>query len=363
MFLEFFKKFKIKTLLIGAGFLVLAGIVILSFWFYFNFLKKDSFLGAVPAETVFYWQSDSGRGADDDWLWIITKTILSNGAAERIDFLEKVIIPEAERIGLAILPDFTDFVFFAQIDEENFNALKSKLEESNYHYTFGDEGRVIISDSRFGLGEAVATLSQEKKSLADDKMKSISFNMARRNSLTQIYFKENFKVKDFRSMLWFSDLWSRSRLVITAKRGAEPPQSLADFNFLAVSDDKFLKNSMEEILRDDLAVLFPQIQEKILPDGTEVRELLANPDIFKFQEEEIGGLPFRYLPVENLSQEFLVGREDQRLIFSNSTELAQSFLSNVHRRPDYYGKNLGELISSCLKWLTPDFGGIIFEVN
>jgi hypothetical protein len=363
MSLELFKKFKIKTLLIAAGFLVLAGIIGLSFWFYFNFLRKDNFLEAVPAESVLYWQSDFNKGVDDVWLWAITKAALSSEAAGQTDFLEKEVVPEVERVGLAVLPDFADFIFLAQMEEKSFDSLRNKLEELNYHYTFGDEGRVIVSNSRFGLGEAIAALAKEKKSLVDDKMKLVSFNRARQNSLSQIYFGENFKVQDFRSMPWFSDFWAHNSLDIALKSGVESPQDMADFNFLVVSDDKFLKNSMEEVIKDDLSILFPQIQERILPDKTRVKELLANPDIFIFQDEEIGGLPIHYLSVGGLNQEFLVGREGQGVLFSNSTEMVQSFLSNIRRRPDYYGKSLGELIQSCLKWLTPNFSGIVFEVD
>lgn len=352
-----------KTLLIGAGFFVLASFAGLSFWFYFNFLEKDNFLESVPREAVVYWQSDFSSGADDAWLWAITRSTLSGEAAEQTKFLEEVVTPEVERVGFAILPDFADFIFLGQADNQNFDSLKNKLEELNYHYIFRDDGMVIISNSRFGLGEVVAALSQEKKSLADDEMRLIAFKRARRHSLAQIYFGENFKVQDFRAMLWFSDFWSSNKLVVVPKGRIESPRNLVDFNFLSISDDKYLKNSMEEIIKDDLAVLLPEIQEKTLSDGTKVKELFANPDIFVFQDEQIGGVPVHYLSVGALNQEFLVGRKDQKVMISNSTEIFQYFLSNARHRPDYYGKSLGELILSWLKWVTPDFSGIIFEVS
>ncbi|MBU1146215.1 hypothetical protein KKD80_01570 [Patescibacteria group bacterium] len=352
-----------KTLLIGAGFFVLASFAGFSFWFYFNFLEKDNFLESVPREAVVYWQSDFSSGADDAWLWAITRSTLSGEAAEQTKFLEEVVTPEVERVGFAILPDFADFIFLGQADNQNFDSLKNKLEELNYHYIFRDDGRVIISNSRFGLGEVVAALSQEKKSLADDEMRLVAFKRAQRHSLAQIYFGENFKVQDFRAMLWFSDFWSSNKLVVVPKGRIESPRNLVDFNFLSISDDKYLKNSMEEIIKDDLAVLLPEIQEKTLSDGTKVKELFANPDIFVFQDEQIGGVPVHYLSVGALNQEFLVGRKDQKVMISNSTEIFQYFLSNARHRPDYYGKSLGELILSWLKWVTPDFSGIIFEVS
>ncbi len=363
MFFEFFKKLETKTLLIAAGFLVLTGVLGFSFWFYFNFLKSDNFLEAVPAEAAIYWQSDFSGGADEAWLWAMGRTALSRDAAQQIKFLEEVVAPEAGRLGFAILPDFSDFIFIGQMTDESFYSLKNRLEELNYHYIFGDKKRVIISNSRFGLEKAAAVLGHEKKSLADDKMKLFSFNKAKRHSSSQIYFGENFKIGDFRAMLWFSDFWSNNKLVVAPKGERESPQNLADFSFLAVSDDKYLKNGMEEIIKDDLSVLFPEVQDKTLPDGTKVKELLANPDIFVFQNEEILGMPVHYLSAGALNQEFLVGREGQRVIFSDSTESLQDFLVNTRRKPDYYGKSLGELIMDCLKSVTPDFSGIIFEIN
>lgn len=364
MFFEFFKKFKTKTLLFAAGFLVLAGLISLSLWFYFSFLKSDGlFLEVVPAKSSVYWQSDFSRGADDVWLWATTRAILPGEAANQARFLEESIAPEASKIGFAILPDSTDFIFFAKIDAGEFNLQKSKLEELNYHYIFEENNRLIISNSRSGLEAAVAVLSQEEKSFADDKMKLISFNGAKRHSSAQIYFEKNFKVDTFLPLPWSSDFWSSNKLIIAMKRGVKDEYNIADFYFLAVSDDKYLKNNMENVLKDDLAVLLPEIREKILPDNTVVKELLANPDAFKFQEKKIGGFPASYLPVPALNQEFFLGKERQKTIFGNSEEMILDFWANSGHKPDYYGKNLIEALLDGLKWLTADFGGVIFEVN
>ncbi len=364
MFFEFFKKIKTKTLLCAAGFLVLAGLVGFSFWFYFNFLKSDgAFLEAVPADATVYWHSDSGRGADVSWLWAMSRATLSHEAADQTNFLEEFLAPETSEMGFAILPDFADFVFFGQIDAPKFDLLRSELEELNYHYIFEDGNRAIISNTRFGLGEAIAVLSREKLSMAEQKMKLMSFNRARRRSSDQIYFGENFKIGDFRAMPWSSDFWSSNKLTIAAKGGAGAGSDIANFDFLAVLDDEYLRKNMEKILKDDLAVLLPEIHEKILPDKTVVKELLANPDAFLFEDKKIGVFSVHYLLVSALNQEFLVGEERQKIIFGNSTGMFDDFLADSVRRPDYYGKNLIELVLGWLKWLTADFNGVIFEVN
>lgn len=163
MFFEFFKKLETKTLLIAAGFLVLAGVLGFSFWFYFNFLKSDNFLEAVPEEAAIYWQSDFSGGADEAWLWAVGRTALSRDAARQMKFLEEVVVPKAEKAGFAILPDFSDFIFIGQMADESFDSFKNRLEELNYHYILGDKKRVIISNSRFGLEKATAALGHEKK--------------------------------------------------------------------------------------------------------------------------------------------------------------------------------------------------------
>ena len=364
MFFELFKKMKTKTLLIAAGFLVLAGLISLSLWFYFSFLKSDkSFLEITPANAAIYWQSDYSRGADDAWLWAIGRSVLSDEAAEQTFFLEESVAPEARAIGFVILSDFSDFILLGQIDNSKFDPLRNKLEELNFHYIVESGGRVIISNSRFGLEEAMSVLNKEKNSLASNKMGLIAFNRARRHSLAQIYFGENFKVKDFRALPWSSDFWSKNKLTIAPKRGTESPRNLADFDFLAVLDNEYLKKNMEGIVKDNLAVFLPEIRERVLPDETKVKELLANPDAFIFEDRKIGNSTARYLSVSGISQEFLIGKDRQKIIFSNSVEMAEDFLANSVRQPDYYGKNLIELISDWLKWLTTDFGGIIFEVN
>ncbi len=364
MIFEFLKKIKTKTLLFAAGFLVLAGLVGFSFWFYFNFLKTNgTFLESVPADAAVYWHSDSGRGADNAWLWAMSRATLSHEAADQTNFLEEFLAPETSEMGFIILPDLADFVFFGQIDAPKFDLLRSKLEELNYHYIFEDGGRAIISNTRSGLGEAVAVLSQEKLSMADQKMKLMSFNRARRHSSARIYFGENFKIDDFLAMPWNSDFWSSNKLTVVMRGGAGAVLDVASFDFLAVSDDEYLKKNTEKILKEDLAILLPEIREKILPDKTVVKELLANPDAFVFGDKNIGVFSVRYLLVSALNQEFLVGEERQKVILGNSTKMFEDFLADSVRRPDYYGKNLIELVLGWLKWLTVDFSGVIFEVS
>lgn len=358
MFFELFKKLKTKTLLVVAGFLVLAGIFGFSLWVYFSFLKSDeAFLDAVPAEAVMYWHNESFE--DDSWLWAITRSVLSDAAAEQIKFLEEKIAPEADKAGFAVLPDFSDFIFFGQIDAAKFEERKSRLEELNYHYVSDEGGRVIISNTKFGLLAAVATLNQEGKSLADETMKMIAFNGARRASPAQIYFGSGAIRGDFPAVPLKSDFWERNKLTAGVKDGVEMGKNFSDFNFLAVLENKYLRKNTEKVFKDDLAVLLPQIQDKILPDGTEVKEIFANPDIFVFRDEKINSAAIRFLSVPVLNQEFLVFEESRRTTVSNLTEMTQKFLKDSRRQPDYYGKNLRDLMIK----LTPDFFGIVFGVD
>lgn len=363
MFFEFFKNNKIKTLLILAGFLVMASLMGLSFWLYFNFLKSDgAFLEAVPADSAVYWHSNFSKGSDDAWLWAVSRAILVDEASDQTKFLEGNVAPASRETGLAILPGFGDFIFWGRLDIDKFSALKDKLEELNYHYIF-DDGKIIIANTRFGLKKASAVLSQDNLSFADDKMKLIAFNRAKRSSPSQIYFRGDLKIGDFDVFSWSSDCWANNELIVAVKSGAGDEFGFGDFNFLVVSDNDYLQKNAEKMLKNDLAVLLPKIQEKKLPDGTMVREILADADAFTFENKTIGALNVRYIEVPALKQEFLVGEKNQKVVIGNSSRLFEDYLAILSRRPDYYGKNLMELLLDWLKWLSFDFSGVIFEVN
>lgn len=363
MFFEFFKKLKMKTLLVLAGFLVLAGLAWFFAWFYFSFFRSDQgFKNLVPAQTAVYWRSDFGQGADDAWLWAFSRTVLSSEAAERAKILEEVVTPEASETALAILPGLDDFIFYARLDAVKFDERRERLENLSFHYIFED-GVLTIANTRFGLDEVLSVMEKKNYSLADQRDKLAALNRAMRHSSAELYLAGNLKINDFRVLPWHSDFWSSNKLTVAVRSGAEVPRNLADFDFLVVSDDDFLKKNAENVLKDDLAALLPEIKEKKLPDGVVVREILANPDVFAFEDKQFEGSATRYLSVPAIKQEFLIGQDREKVIIGNSGRMVTDYLVGLKSRPTYYGKNLAELLSDWLKWLTADFSGVIFEIN
>jgi hypothetical protein len=363
MFFEFFKKNKMKTLLVLAGFLVLAGLAWFFAWFYFSFFRSDQgFKNLVPAETAVYWQSDFGRGADDAWLWAFSQTVLSSEAAERTKILEEFVTPEANETALAILPGLNDFIFYARLDAVKFDERRERLENLNFHYIFEND-KLMIANTRFGLDEVLSVMEKKNYSLADRRDKLAALNRAMRHSSAELYLAGNLKINDLRVLPWSSDFWSSNKLTVAVRSGSEAPRNLADFDFLLVSDDDFLRKNAENVLKDDLAALLPEIKEKKLPDGAVVKEILANPDAFAFEDKQIEGLATRYLSVPAIKQEFLIGQDREKVIIGNSGQIFTDYLVSLKSRPTYYGKNLAELLSDWLKWLTADFDGVVFGVN
>lgn len=364
MFFDFFKKNKTKTLLFAAGFLVLAGLFWLAFWFYAAFLVScDSFFSAAPAESAIYWHSSFGEGADDIWLRALSEKMLPSQAAGEAEFLFQNVTPDTSETAFAVLPGFEDFIFWGKVDAGKFTELKDKLEKENLSYILEDDGRIAITNTKFALKEILAVLNQKSDSLADDKVRLVAWNRAGRRFASQIYFKDNFKFGDFDAMSWQSDFWSVNSLSVSLGPAKSQPQSLFDFDWFAKTDNRYLFKNAEKIIKDDLAVILPELKERLLPDNTVVREMMANPALFSFEKQTISGREINHLSVSKIGQEFFVGRVGEDVLISNSGRPTVDYLANLKPRIDYYGKNLVDLFSDWLKWVTPDFEGVIWGVS
>jgi hypothetical protein len=191
----------------------------------------------------------------------------------------------------------------------------------------------------------------------------VAWNRANHRSAAQIYFKDNFKFGDFDVLNWQSDFWDANSLSVGLGSAKSQTQSLFDFDWLLRTDNYYIFKNAEKLIKDDLAVLLPEFKDRLLPDNTVVREMVANPDAFSFKKQTRSGREVDWLPVSKIGQEFFVGRVGENVFISNSNREATDYLVNLKPRPDYYGKNLVELFSDWLKWMTPDFGGIVFGVR
>lgn len=365
MFFEFFEKMKTKTLLIAAGFLVPICFAGLVFWLYEYFLvSHDVFFDDAPAESEIYWHSSFPEGADDLWLQTFSKKLLAGQAAKEADFLFKEVGPIASEVSLAALPGHEDFIFWGKIDVLKAEELKGKLETEKFNYIFEDGGKITITNTRFALNEVLSVLSEKSKTLADNKVRLIAWNRANRRLSAQIYFKDNFKFENLNAINWRSDFWEKNILSVGLGPTDNESRSLFDFSWFLITDNRYLYKNAENLIKNNLAVALPEKKERILPDKTVVWEMIANPALFSFSKRTLAGREIDYLSVPELKQDFLIAHDDAANVFvSNSSQKIVDYLVALPARPDYYGKNLVELLSDWLKWMTADFGGVIFAVD
>jgi hypothetical protein len=357
-----FLKSKIRTPFL-AGLLIISFFVLLTFWLYTNFLiSQDDFLNYAPAETVIYWHSFPAKNVDNVWLYDLTRRVLSGGASDQAKFLFENVAPETEEMSLAVLPGLEDFIFWGRLDASGFNKLKEKLENSNFNYIYEDEGKITITNTKFGLKEILAVLSQKNFSLSDQKIRLIAFNRAYRRFPTQIYIRGNFKFGDFYPLKLKSDFWETNQLKV-ARKNYELPPGAGDYNYLVTADNEYLVKEAKNILKNNLAVAFPEIKEKELSDKTVVREIIANPEKFSFEKIKVGGEEINYLKTPVINEEFFIFETDDSAAASNSRDLLANYLVRQNPREKYYGKNILDFLLSLAKWVTNDFNGVVFGVG
>lgn len=356
MFFEFIKKHKTKTLLTGAGFLVVVGIVSIAAWVYFGFLvSRGDFFDEAPGETAVFWHRSAGNRVNETWLHEISRQMLGGQAAGQAQFLFDTVAPESDETAFAILPGFEDFIFWGRLDTAEFNTLKEKLEEMNFSYIFDDGGKVTVTNTKLALKEALATLSQKNFSLADAQGRLAAWNRAARRFPVQVYLGANFKWGNFPSLDLKSDFWGTNQLKVE--------KSGSGYNYLLATENDYLVREGENLLKNSLAVVFPEIKERKLPDETIVREIVANPEAFSPEGTQIAGREVKFFAEPRLNQEFLMFFADKRAGFSNSRDLLANFLVRLGREPDYYGASIIDLAKIWAKWLTSDFGGMVLGVD
>ncbi len=350
-------------LIFWGGFLIIALLVLATLWFYSNFLiSQDDFLNCVPVEAVIYWHSLLNENFDNVWLRDLTSRLLLGEAKSQVEFLFENVVPKTGEASLAILPGFEDFIFWGKLETEQFNQLKEKLEDSNFNYIFEDEGKITITNTKFGLKEILAVMSQKNFSLADQKIRLIAFNRAYRRFPTQIYISGNFKFGNFYPLKPKSDFWEVNQVEVTQKN-RDSVYDLGDYYYLLAADNVFFREEAENILKNNLAAAFPEIKEKELPDKTVVREIIANPEKFFLEKVKISGEEVNYINNPVINEEFFIFKMDEKMIASNSRDLLANYLAHQNPREKYYGKNLLNLLLNWAKWMTNDFNGVVFGVE
>ncbi len=336
--------------------MVLAGIISITAWIYFVFLTSHGdFFDEAPGETAIFWHRSADSRGDETWLQEIFREMLDGEAVGQAQFLFAEVASESKETSFAILPGFEDFIFWGRLDTAEIDDLKSKLEEMNFNYIIEDGGKITIANTKPALKEVLATLSRKNFSLADSRGRLAAWNRAVRRSPTQIYLGANLKFGNFPALNLESDFWEANHLKV--EKGG------FGFRCLLATENSYLVREGENLLKGSLAVIFPEIKEKKLPDETVVKEIIANPAGFSFQETKIAGKTAEVLREPRLNQDFFLFFAESRAAFSNSKDILANFLVRLGREPDYYGATIIDLVKIGAKWLTSDFDGLVLEVE
>ncbi|PIS04739.1 MAG: hypothetical protein COT81_04960 [Candidatus Buchananbacteria bacterium CG10_big_fil_rev_8_21_14_0_10_42_9] len=84
---------------------------------------------------------------------------------------------------------------------------------------------------------------------------------------------------------------------------------------------KSQEQNLNAIIRHIIAREFPEVKSRVLPDGTEVDELIFNPDRFSFTANTLNGVTLYSLPVPEANLTINHARVNNETLISNSQEL------------------------------------------
>jgi hypothetical protein len=323
-----YKLFKKNPLIFFWGFLafILLSIFLGCLWFYDNFLiVKDEFLNFLPSDTILYW---STYKTENNLLLEISKTLFTKETQEQIDYLSHEISPYSQKIALALLPptssspqltfkQFENFVFFSRVDSKNLENIKKELEKLNFNYITDINGKIIITNHKDELLKILKVHNGKIPSLINYKLNLIALNIA--NQLpTKIYFSD-FKFQNFSDLKFSSNIFSPNKLIIKK----EPAENKIYYTLILNNADLI---TLERLIPKILATLFPEMQEKTLPDGTKVQELIANPLNFKIQKNNLKGVEIDSIDIPQLNAKILITEINSRIIISNSEKMMGDYL-------------------------------------
>ncbi|MGC9048722.1 MAG: hypothetical protein ACP5IX_00665 [Patescibacteria group bacterium] len=164
---------------------------------------------------------------------------------------------------------------------------------------------------------------------------------------TKISFK-NFDLNEF--MRGFVNGWQiRARinqnkivlqlqsLQIFPKENFEQELELLFKNFSSLKQGSFLIafnnqsnfsiQQIEGIFRKKMAYFFPEERERILPDGSKIKELIAEPKVFEF-ERKSSPFNFDILKVNLSGLDFVLTANQKYIFLSNKEEFLNRYLAN-----------------------------------
>ena len=104
------------------------------------------------------------------------------------------------------------------------------------------------------------------------------------------------------------------------------PQNQEEYVYFLPNQPQTSLEQIQDIFQKKLAVLFPVKKPKILPDKTAVNEIIADPNLFKFQSIAIDGQNAYKLNINQIKTIIFLGRLQNCILLSNNQALVEKFL-------------------------------------
>lgn len=319
-------KFKIdnlkrKTSLFMRGFLVaIFCLTIFAFGalFYIIYLSSnDNFLSLTPSQTIFYWHSNEGEKEE-------VKNLLFTAICEFFPSLNfsslNEIVLHAKEVSFALLSRDEAILFLTTETNED---LKNELEEKNLNYIL-EEKRITIANSKNALFKAISVRKKTVAPLGNKFNIRLNLNFLSTKYHSQIYFNSS-AMQLFEEKIF--SLWPQigEIIIIPNSKYQDMTDSLWKKYTFIFSSTTIDAKKLEDFIKEKLALQLPISQEKILPDKTIVKELIADPTVFHFQKMPFQNSEINYISEPKLNFEFAY-IQDTIFFASNSKEFLQSYL-------------------------------------
>ncbi|OGF44544.1 hypothetical protein A2555_00655 [Candidatus Falkowbacteria bacterium RIFOXYD2_FULL_39_16] len=356
----FFQKLRIRKNSLLAGFFVMTTILVGLFWFGNNFLiQKDDFLDIIPVDTTIYWHFSGSDEQKKEWFFLKTKEILKEEASLTADLLFKESLLKTNNISLAIFPSLQEFVYYTEfVDVLKIEEARAKIEKEGLFMLDLGDNKLAVTNNKIILSEISNIKKKEMPSLFANFALKMAMNKASKESMGQIYLRNNDNLKIGNLSLFFgiSSITEENNLYI---RPIKTEGEAFNYEYSLISSGFFLTANTIETVKSTLAFIFPEIVARRLPDGTRVREIIANSDIFNFEEVD----DILFMKIKAVKRDLWLKDRGEKVFLSTNRENLTNFLEEKEALDGDYGKNMFDFYFWVVKKMKFSFDGAVFGVN
>jgi hypothetical protein len=330
-----------------ASFLVIATLLSGFFWFRDIFLiQRDPFLDFIPIDTTVYWHLSSDDLVLKKWFFDKTKNLFGKESLEKLDFLFNNI--DSNNISLAIFPSLRDFVFYTELNQEKIGKIEEKIGEKEL-FVLNLGNKAAITNNKVILNEIENIKNQEMPSFFSNFRLKMAMNKANNDNSSQIFIKNSFKVGNLPLFFGESNIVDKNSLIVY-------PQKKEEYDYILALEGDYLAGNIENNVKNTLSYIFPEIRVKKLPDGTRVKELIADSSVFVFKDGE-------NLTIEPLKKDIWLKKMSKIVVLSTDKRKIDDFLARERQKTGPYGKNMFDFFTWVIKKIDFGFNGVIFEVD